>query len=154
MKNQKLSLEQLTAMGAIELEQYRDRGREWRRVLNNVVLSELALPEGWVANAEEACEFCGQVPVVCRINPKDDERTAIFLCSAGTDVPGWSAVLPYQGTALSANQGDCLAWLHTADNFEPEVVNQVLKNVSEYYRHGFTRPEQLVAALRMGGLCV
>lgn len=154
MKNQKLSLEQLTAMSPSELEEYRDRGREWRRQLNNAVLGVLALPVGWVANAEEACEFCGQVPVVCRISPKGDEATAIFLCSAGAEVPGWSAVLPYQGKRTSANEGDCVAWLHTADNFDPETVNQLLKNVDEYYRHGFTKPETLAVALRMGGLCV
>lgn len=154
MKNQKLSLEQLTAMSPSELEEYRYRGREWRRQLNNIVLAELALPEGWVANAEEACEFCGQVPVVCRISPKGDDVTAIFLCSAGADVPGWAAVLPYQGKLTSANKGDCVAWLHTADNFDPETINLVLQTVGEYYRHGFSRPEQLAVALRMGGLCV
>ncbi|MFP7609928.1 conjugation system SOS inhibitor PsiB family protein [Serratia quinivorans] len=47
-----------------------------------------------------------------------------------------------------------IAWLHTADNFDPETVNQVLKTVGEYYRSGFNQPVQLAAALRMGGLCV
>ncbi|CAI2534994.1 plasmid SOS inhibition protein B [Serratia ficaria] len=141
-------------MSAIELEQFRDRGREWRRQMNNAVLGQLALPEGWVANAEEACEFCGQVPVVCRINPLRDDTTAIFLCSAGADVPYWSAVLPFQDAALAENQEGSVAWLHTADHFEPEAINQVLKNVGEYYRHGFTQPKQLAVALRMGGLCV
>lgn len=154
MNNPKLSLAQLTVMSASDLEEYRNRGREWRRQLNNVVLGELALPEGWVANAEEACEFCGQVPVVCRISPKGDDVTAIFLCSAGAEVAGWSAVLPYQGDSLSTNQGYRIAWLHTADNFAPETVNQVLKTVGEYYRSGFNQPVQLAAALRMGGLCV
>lgn len=154
MKNRKLSLVQLTAMSAVELEEYRYRGREWRRRLNNVVLGELVLPEGWVANAEEACEFCGQVPIVCQISPKDDDATAIFLCSAGAEVPKWSAVLPYQGGSLSAHQGNRIAWLHTADNFDPETVNQVLKTVGEYYRSGFNQPVQLAAALRLGGLCV
>jgi hypothetical protein len=154
MKNQKLSLEQITGMSATELEEYRDRGREWRRMLNNAVLGGLALPDGWVANAEEVCEFCGLVPVVCRISPKGDDATAIFLCSAGADVPGWSAVLPYQGTSLTANQGDCIACVHTADNFEPETINRVLNVVGEYYRHGFNQPEKLAVALRMGGFCV
>lgn len=154
MKNQRLSLEQLTEMSATELEEYRDRGREWRRKLNNAVLGSLALPPGWIANAEEVCEFCGQVPVVCRISPKGDDLTAIYLCSAGADVPGWSAVIPFQGTSSTANQGDCIASVHTADNFEPEMVNRVLKVVGEYYRHGFTHSEKLAVALRMGGFCV
>jgi len=154
MKNQRLSLEQLTGMSATELEEYRDRGREWRRKLNNVVLGSLALPPGWITNAEEVYEFCGQVPVVCRISPKGDDLTAIYLCSAGADAPGWSAVIPFQGTSSTANQGDCIAWVHTADNFEPETVNRVLKVVGEYYRHGFTHPEKLAVALRMGGFCV
>lgn len=154
MNNQKLSLEQLIAMSASELEEYRYRGRDWRRQLNNVVLGALALPEGWVANAEEACEFCGQVPVVCRISPQNDEATAIYLCSAGADVPCWAAVLPFQGTALNEDQGDCVAWLHTAGHFDSARVNLVLKAADAYYRHGFNQPAQLAAALRMGGLCI
>ncbi|WP_017891114.1 conjugation system SOS inhibitor PsiB [Serratia sp. S4] len=154
MKNQRLSLEQLTGMSATELEEYRDRGREWRRKLNNAVLGSLALPPGWIANAEEVSEFCGQVPVVCRISPKGDDLTAIYLCSAGAGVPGWSAVLPYQGAPSAANQGNDVAWLHTADNFDPESINRLLRNVGEYYRHGFTLPEKLAVALRMGGFCV
>jgi hypothetical protein len=146
MNNQKLSLEQLTSMSGIDLEQYRDRGTEWRRMLNNTVLGELALPEGWVVNAEEACEYCGHLPVVCRISPKGDDTTAIYLCSSGEDVPAWSAILPFQR--------DSVVWLHTAANFDPETINLVLKIVGEYYRHGFTQPEQLAVALRKGGLCI
>lgn len=141
-------------MSAIELEEYRDRGREWRRKLNNAVLGSLALPPGWIANAEEVSEFCGQVPVVCRISPKGDDLTAIYLCSAGAGVPSWSAVIPFQGTSSTANQCDCIAWVHTADNFEPSTVNRVLNVAGEYYRHGFTHPEKLAVALRMGGFCV
>ncbi|EMF07187.1 PsiB [Serratia marcescens VGH107] len=46
MKNA-FNLETLTAMSADELEQYRDRGREYRVMLNCAVLSQLAVPEGW-----------------------------------------------------------------------------------------------------------
>ncbi|RYM64445.1 recombinase [Serratia liquefaciens] len=153
MKNA-FNLETLTAMSADELEQYSDRGREYRVMLNCAVLSQLTVPEGWHVVAEEGCEFRGGVPVVCRISPAGDEATAIFLCSSGAEVPYWAAVLPFQETALAGNQGGRVAWLHIAENFEPETINQILKNIGEYYRHGFTKPEQLAVALRMGGLCV
>ncbi|MFA1240854.1 conjugation system SOS inhibitor PsiB [Serratia odorifera] len=152
MKNA-FNLETLAAMSADDLEQYRDRGREYRVMLNSAVMSQLAVPEGWHVVAEEGCEFCGCVPVVCRISPAGDEAMAIFLCSAGAEVPGWAAVMPFPGTVSQEDQIN-VAWLHTADNFEPETINQVLKTVGEYYRCGFTRPEELAAAMRMGGLCV
>ncbi|WP_164040202.1 conjugation system SOS inhibitor PsiB [Serratia marcescens] len=154
MKNQKLSLSQVAVMSAFELEQYRDRGSEARRQLNNIVLGQLALPDGWSAVAEEASEFCGQVPVVCRISPRGDDNLVIFLCSAGNEVPEWSAFLPYQETKNQIDQGNRVAWLHTAENFDPDTVNKVLATVGDYYRHGFNQSAQLAAALRMGGLCV
>ncbi|HFS8203592.1 conjugation system SOS inhibitor PsiB family protein [Serratia sp. CY68758] len=46
MKNQDLNLAQLAVMSAFELEQYRDRGREARCQLNNVVLGQLGLRMG------------------------------------------------------------------------------------------------------------
>ncbi|HID3657514.1 TPA: conjugation system SOS inhibitor PsiB [Serratia marcescens] len=154
MKNQKLSLAQITVMSAFELEQYRDRGRGARRQLNSVVLGQLGLPDGWVAVAEEASEFCGQMPVVCRISPRGDDNLAIFLCSAGNEVPVWSAFLPFQESANHPDQGNRVAWLHTAENFDPERVNKILETVGDYYRHGFNQSAQLAVALRMGGLCV
>ena len=93
MKNA-FKLEKLEAMSADELEQYRDRGREYRVMLNCAVLGQLAVPEGWQVVAEEGCEFCGRVPVVCRISPAGDEATALYLCSAGAEVPNWSMRSP------------------------------------------------------------
>ena len=118
MKNA-FKLEKLEAMSADELEQYRDRGREYRVMLNCAVLSQLAVPEGWHVVAEEGCEFCGRVPVVCRISPAGDEATALYLCSAGAEVPNWSMTLPFDG-------GQSLAWLYLDEHYTPATVNRVL----------------------------
>ncbi|CAI2153169.1 conjugation system SOS inhibitor PsiB [Serratia bockelmannii] len=141
------NLETLTAMSADELEQYRERGREYRVMLNCAVLGQLALPEGWHVVAEEGCEFCGRVPVVCRISPAGDEATALYLCSAGAEVPNWSMTLPFDG-------GQSLAWLYLDEHYTPATVNRVLHTVAGYYRLGFWRPEKLAVALRMGGHCL
>ncbi|HGM5391983.1 TPA: conjugation system SOS inhibitor PsiB [Serratia marcescens] len=141
------NLESLTAMSADELEQYRDRGREYRVMLNCAVLSQLEVPEGWHVVAEEGCEFCGCVPVVCRISPAGDDATAVYLCSAGAEVPNWSMILPFDG-------GQSLAWLYLDDSYTPSLVNRVLRTVADYYRLGFWRPEKLAVALRLGGHCL
>jgi hypothetical protein len=143
----KLNLEQLMCMSPLDLEQYREQGREYRVMLNCAVLSQLTVPEGWRVNAEEGCEFCGRVPVVCRISPVGDEATALYLCSAGADVPGWSMILPF-------DDGQSLAWLYLDDTYTPVIVNRVLTTVAAYYRQGFWRPEKLAVALRMGGHCL
>ncbi|CAI1966101.1 MULTISPECIES: conjugation system SOS inhibitor PsiB [Serratia] len=146
MKNA-FKLEKLEAMSADELEQYRDRGREYRVMLNCAVLSQLAVPEGWHVVAEEGCEFCGCVPVVCRISPAGDEATALYLCSSGAEVPNWSMALPFDG-------GQSLAWLYLDERYTPAMINRVLHTVAGYYRLGFWRPEKLAVALRMGGHCL
>ncbi|RLM11789.1 recombinase [Gibbsiella quercinecans] len=143
----KLNLEQLITMSPLELEQYREQGREYRLMLNCAVLSQLAVPAGWHANAEEGCEFCGRVPVVCRLSPAGDEATALYLCSAGADVPCWSMILPF-------DDGQSQAWLYLDDSFKPENVNCVLNTVAGFYRQGYWRPEKLAVALRLGGYCL
>ncbi len=146
MKNA-FKLEKLEAMSADELEQYRDRSREYRVMLNCAVLSQLAVPEGWHVVAEEGCEFCGCVPVVCRISPAGDEAKALYLCCAGAEVPKWSMALPFDG-------GQSLAWLYLDERYTPATINRMLHTVAGYYRLGFLRPEKLVVALRMGGHCL
>ncbi|HBC5194975.1 conjugation system SOS inhibitor PsiB family protein [Serratia ureilytica] len=51
MKNA-FNLETLTTMSADELEQYRDRGREYRVMLNCTVLGQLAVPARFPCLAE------------------------------------------------------------------------------------------------------
>ncbi|MDL4454862.1 conjugation system SOS inhibitor PsiB family protein [Klebsiella michiganensis] len=87
------------------------------------------------------------MPVVCRISPAGDEATALYLCSAGAEVPNWSMTLPFDG-------GQSLAWLYLDDRYTPATINRVLHTVAGYYRLGFWRPEKLAVALRMGGHCL
>lgn len=116
-------------------------------MLNYAVLSQLAVPEGWRVVAEEGGEFCGCVPVVCRISPEGDEATALYLCSAGAEVPNWSMALPF-------DSGQSLAWLYLDERYTPATINRVLHTVAGYYRLGFWRPDKLAVALRMGGHCL
>lgn len=146
MNNQNLNLEQLTAMSALELEQYCEQGREYRQRLNCSVLSLVSVPEGWRVIAEESNELSGRVPVVCRFAPNGDGVTAVYLCSAGDSAPYWSVILPFDA-------GRACAYLHLSEQFEPVSINNVLAIVARYYLQGFWRPEKLAAALRMGGHC-
>jgi len=116
-------------------------------MLNCAVLSQPEVPEGWHVVTEEGCEFCGCVPVVCRISPAGDEATALYLCSAGAEVPNWSMALPFDGS-------QSLACLYLDERYTPATINRVLHTVAGYYRLGFWRPENLAVALRMGGHCL
>ncbi len=147
MKNNTITLEKLTTMSGSELAQFCDQGREYRRMANRCVLNPLAVPEGWRGSAEEESEFCGQVPVLCRLIPDGNEAIALYLASAGEDNPCWTVFFPF-------NDGKSLAWLYQAERFDPEVVNTVLAVAAQYYLYGFLRPEKLATALYMGGHCV
>ncbi|WP_387691504.1 conjugation system SOS inhibitor PsiB family protein [Photorhabdus sp. RM71S] len=80
-----VSLAELAAMDADELEQYGERGPDYRHVLSCSVLKLIQVSENWHMDVEYRCEFGGLHPVplqfYCRNNENPD--TDWYLSSAG-----------------------------------------------------------------------
>ncbi|WNN54784.1 conjugation system SOS inhibitor PsiB family protein (plasmid) [Hafnia alvei] len=83
---------ELDAMSADELEQFAERGQDYRQLLSCSVLNILNVPQGCIVEAEYGSEFGGLYPVTLRIAP-EGESPAVewYVSSAGTECDGWSA---------------------------------------------------------------
>lgn len=79
-------------MSADELEQFAERGQDYRQLLSCSVLNILNVPQGCIVEAEYGSEFGGLYPVTLRIAP-EGESPAVewYVSSAGTECDGWSA---------------------------------------------------------------
>ncbi|EPE5170032.1 conjugation system SOS inhibitor PsiB family protein [Yersinia enterocolitica] len=86
-----LSLPQLEAMDAVELEQFSERGQAFRHALSCSVLALLAIPDAWWCEAEFGSEFGGLYPVTLRFTPKKASLRPVewYLSSAGQEYPYW-----------------------------------------------------------------
>ncbi|WP_282808377.1 conjugation system SOS inhibitor PsiB family protein [Hafnia alvei] len=110
---------ELDAMSADELEQFVERGQDYRHVLSCSVLNILKVPQGCVVEAEYGSEFGGLYPVTLRIAP-EGESPAVewYVSSAGTECDGWSAC-----RVDSAGQ---VTDLYYDTHFLPDKINALL----------------------------
>ncbi|MGB2538860.1 conjugation system SOS inhibitor PsiB family protein [Hafnia paralvei] len=110
---------ELDAMSADELEQFAERGQDYRHVLSCSVLNILNVPQGCIVEAEYGSEFGGLYPVTLRIAP-EGESPAVewYVSSAGTECDGWSAC-----RVDSAGQATDLYY---DTHFLPDKINALL----------------------------
>ncbi len=106
-------------MSADELEQFAERGQDYRQLLSCSVLNILNVPQGCIVEAEYGSEFGGLYPVTLRIAP-EGESPAVewYVSSAGTECDGWSAC-----RVDSAGQ---VTDLYYDTHFLPDKINALL----------------------------
>ncbi len=138
---ERLTLAQLADMTGDELEEYRQRGREYRYILSCSVMRHLVTPNGWLLNAEYATEYGGSHPVLLHycLKPGID----VYVTSASDVMPAWAVT-------LLTGDGQRLV-LHADSRMNAAAINAALARVDTYYRAGFETTTSLVTALRMGG---
>ncbi|MGE4687787.1 conjugation system SOS inhibitor PsiB family protein [Yersinia enterocolitica] len=51
------------------------------------------------------------------------------------------------------NDGESVAWFYSSDCdcFEPDAIRAALDTLAEYIHAGYTQPNELAVALRLGG---
>jgi hypothetical protein len=122
-----LTNSELAAMSADELEQFAERGQDYRLMLSCSVLKALKVPEGCIFEAEYGSEFGGLYPVTVRIAPKGGSAAVEwYVSSAGTECDGWSAC-----RVDSAGQ---VTDLYFDVHFLPDNLNALLANEAQHYQ--------------------
>jgi hypothetical protein len=118
---------ELDAMSADELEQFAERGQDYRHVLSCSVLNILKVPRGCVVEAEYGSEFGGLYPVTLRIAPEGESPEAEwYVSSAGTECDGWSVC-----RVDSAGQ---VVDLYSDVHFQPDHFNALLAKEAQHYQ--------------------
>lgn len=114
-----LTNSELDAMSADELEQFAERGQDYRLLLSCSVLKALKVPEGCIFEAEYGSEFGGLYPVTVRIAPKGGSPAVEwYVSSAGTECDGWSV--------CRVNSAGQVTDLYYERHFLPDHLNAVL----------------------------
>ena len=121
-----LSYAELDAMSADELEQFAERGLDYRLLLSCSVLHALKEPQGCLVEAEYGSEFGGLYPVTVRFAP-EGERSAVewYVSSAGTECDGWSVCRVDNGAQVTP--------LYCEPHFLPEHLNALLAREAKAY---------------------
>lgn len=106
-------------MSADELEQFAERGQDYRLLLSCSVLSLLNVPQGCLVEAEYGSEFGGLYPVTLRMVP-EGESPAVewYVSSAGTECDGWSV--------CRVNSAGQVTDLYYESHFLPDHLNALL----------------------------
>ena len=106
-------------MSADELEQFAERGQDYRQLLSCSVLNLLNVPQGCVVEAEYGSEFGGLYPVTLRIAP-EGESPAVewYVSSAGTECDGWAI--------CRVNRAGQVTDLYYDTHFLPDKINALL----------------------------
>ncbi|HFO2533793.1 TPA: conjugation system SOS inhibitor PsiB [Yersinia enterocolitica] len=146
-KQESFSLVALQGLSPVELEQYWERGTDYRQRLSSAVLQYLNLPSGWLVDVEYGREFGGVHPVSLRVSPTGMSDIVLNVCSAGEENEFWTISLPFDG-------GESRAWVCITEYFDPNIMNKVLAHVAEYYKAGFQQATELAKALHMEGIAV
>lgn len=114
-------------MSADELEQFVERGQDYRHVLSCSVLNALKVPEGCIAEAEYGSEFGGLYPVTLRIAPRGESPAVEwYLSSAGAECDGWSA--------CRVDNAGRVTDLYFDTYFLPDHLNALLAKEAQHYQ--------------------
>lgn len=106
-------------MSADELEQFAERGQDFRHLLSCSVLNALKVPEGCIVEAEYGSEFGGLYPVTLRIAPKGKSPEAEwYISSAGAECDGWAI--------CRVNRAGQVTDLYFDVHFQPDKINALL----------------------------
>ncbi|ATQ05239.1 conjugation system SOS inhibitor PsiB [Salmonella enterica] len=118
---------ELDAMSADELEQFAERGQDYRHVLSCSVLNALKVPQGCIVEAEYASEFGGLYPVTIRFAP-EGEFPAVewYVSSAGTECDGWSV--------CRVDSAGRVTDLYYDTHFLPDHLNALLAKEAQHYQ--------------------
>lgn len=123
------STDGLNKMTPDELEGLRDSGLPERQRMTDCVIAALNIPDGWSIAGEWQNEFGGLFPVQCRLTPDLNKPLTLSLCSPGDVSPMWVVV-------IQAHPAMRVRVLHTAAEFYPESLSDLLERVDVLLRDG------------------
>ncbi|ECC4750657.1 conjugation system SOS inhibitor PsiB [Salmonella enterica] len=120
---------ELDAMSADELEQFAERGQDYRHVLSCSVLNALKVPQGCIVEAEYASEFGGLYPVTIRFAPEGEFPVVEwYVSSAGTECDSW--------TVCRVDSAGHVTALYCEPHFLPDHLNALLAKEAQHYVQG------------------
>lgn len=110
---------ELDAMSADELEQFAERGQDYRHILSCSVLNALKAPEGCIVEAEYGSEFGGLYPVTLRFAPAGESpMVEWYVSSAGIECDGWAV--------CRVDSAGHVTGLYYDTHFQPDHLNALL----------------------------
>ena len=121
----------LKTMSPDEMEDWRDRGEDFRRELTHAVMRDLSCPENWDVNGEDRSEFGGFFPVQVRFAPPHGNYH-IAVCSPGAISPVWMVVfVPVSGRPFSV--------IRTLSGYQPELVSHTVSLTARLDADGYSQ---------------
>lgn len=113
-------------MSADELEQFAERGQDYRHLLSCSVLNALKVPQGCIVEAEYGSEFGGLYPVTIRFAPAGESPVVEwYMSSAGTECDGWAV--------CRVDSAGHVTDLYYDTHFQPDHLNALLAKETQHY---------------------
>lgn len=143
-RDESVTLQRLRTFTPDDFEAYRARGEEFRRRLCGAVLNTLPISKVWLTDCECRGEWGGVFPVHLRFTHRKNRQVTIDILSPGSESPFWHGL----GWINPDHTG--LYVLNTED-FEPETIGRLLKNIEEMVTAGIPAAEIVAVLGRKGG---